>query len=217
MFQRYRDKSSAPESPDEEDHGEEHEGPDGHAHHRRIRIDPSLRENSHGNLGEVVIPDSRGRCIEWCLVDTARSKRSGAGMALRIVTLRPEQRLKVKNDTRGTLVVEELWLALAPWRRLRGLILRPALRPKQGMLIRPCPGVHTCFMTYAIDVLFLDPEGVVVAARRDLKPFRFTPIYPCAAGALELRSGQAAVSRTEVGDRLSFEAVEMESTPSTDI
>ncbi|HLO94144.1 MAG TPA: DUF192 domain-containing protein, partial [Burkholderiaceae bacterium] len=48
------------------------------------------------------------------------------------------------------------------WQRLGGLLVRPRLGAGEGLLLKPCNSVHTCFMRYAIDVIYLDREGRVL-------------------------------------------------------
>ena len=75
--------------------------------------------------------------------------------------------------------------------RLRGLLFTPALQPGEGLLIRPCAAVHTAFMTYPIDVVFLDRAGRIRRIVPRLAPWR----YAASVGAyqtLELAAGEAA-------------------------
>jgi uncharacterized membrane protein (UPF0127 family) len=113
--------------------------------------------------------------------------------------------LEVHNVTRDTLVARRPMLALTSWGRMRGLLARPPLGQDDGMLIRPCRGVHTCFMSYPIDVLFIDRGGQVVALSQNLGPWRLTPMVFRACCVLELAAGQAERTRTQVGDQLAFE------------
>jgi uncharacterized membrane protein (UPF0127 family) len=130
--------------------------------------------------------------------------------------VRGHQRLGVLNVTRGTPLADSLLLALGPWSRLRGLLGRAPLADGQGMLLRPCRGVHTLFMGQTIDVLFLDPRGAVVGLRANLRPWRLTPIFPEALATLELPAGTIAASQTREGDRLVLvESVGVESPPRT--
>jgi uncharacterized protein len=115
------------------------------------------------------------------------------------------QRLRVRNLDRGTVLVERLALALSPLSRLRGLLARPPLEEEEGMLISPCASVHTFFMGFPIDVLFLDGEGIVLEAREHLAPFRATAFVRGARSVLELRAGRASRTLTAPGDRLGFE------------
>jgi hypothetical protein len=114
--------------------------------------------------------------------------------------------LRAENATRGRTLATRVVVADRPLARLRGLIARPPLADGEGLLITPCSGIHTFFMGSAIDAVFLDAEGVVVAALGPLAPWRMTRIYPAAACVLELPPGTVAQSGTAAGDRIEFAA-----------
>jgi uncharacterized membrane protein (UPF0127 family) len=57
--------------------------------------------------------------------------------------------------------------------RARGLIARERPRPGEGMLIERCNAIHTFFMSYPIDALFLDRKGELVKRVDNIKPFTF--------------------------------------------
>lgn len=86
--------------------------------------------------------------------------------------------------------------------RARGLLGREALPPGEGLWLLPCRQVHTCFMRFAIDVVFLDRAHRVVRICAGLKPWRFSPWVSDAASALELAAGIAA--DLGPGDSLGF-------------
>jgi len=108
--------------------------------------------------------------------------------------------VQAHNRTRGCCLAEAVAVADRPLTRLRGLIGRPPLGAGEGMLITPCSGIHTFFMGSAIDVVFLDHAGRVVAALGPLAPWRLTRIYPTATSALELPPGTVGRTGTTVGD-----------------
>ena len=56
--------------------------------------------------------------------------------------------------------------------RMRGLIGRPPPAPGEGLLIPKCNAIHTFFMKYPIDAVFLDRENRVVKAVRGIRPWR---------------------------------------------
>ena len=85
--------------------------------------------------------------------------------------------------------------------RMRGLLGRKELPPGDGMLIRPSPSVHTFFMAFPIDVVFLDRDGKVLKVREDLRPWR-TAGCRRAHSTLELAAGEARRHGIAVGDRL---------------
>lgn len=110
--------------------------------------------------------------------------------------------LSVVNLTTGKTVASRVEVAKTFVDRLAGLLARPPLKPGQGLLIRPCKGVHTWFMRYPIDVIFLDSDWTVVALVKELAPFRFSPVVTAAAMALELPAGTIERTYTRVGDTL---------------
>ena len=114
--------------------------------------------------------------------------------------LRDGVRLRVVNRTRDTALAECADVAASSWRRLRGLLGRPALTPGRGLLIYPCQGVHTLGMGYPIDVVHLDRDGVVRKVLHAIRPWRIGPLVWRSRVVLELPAG--AAGGTVVGDRL---------------
>jgi uncharacterized membrane protein (UPF0127 family) len=57
--------------------------------------------------------------------------------------------------------------------RARGLIGRRKPASGEGMLILRCNAIHTFFMSYPIDAVFLDRHDRVVKEVRGIKPWRF--------------------------------------------
>jgi uncharacterized protein len=84
---------------------------------------------------------------------------------------------------------------------MRGLLGRDGLAQREGLLIKPCGSVHTFFMRFPIDVVFLDRELSVVAVRPDVPPWR-TARARGAKVVLELAAGEAARVGIAPGMRL---------------
>ena len=112
--------------------------------------------------------------------------------------------LRVENVTKRHLLAEQAELADHPWRRLKGLLGRAGLRPGEALVLRPCQGVHTWFMTFPIDVLYVDAHSVVRRILADMPPNRFGPMVWRANSVIELPAGSVRASGTEVGDRLAI-------------
>lgn len=73
--------------------------------------------------------------------------------------------------------------------RLAGLAGLSRDEAGAGLLIPRCSSIHTFGMRFALDVLFLDGRGEVLAVRRSVRPRRFA-CHPRAAAVLEIPSGQ---------------------------
>ena len=76
------------------------------------------------------------------------------------------------------------------WMRLRGLIGRPAPARGEGFLLPRTTSIHTCFMRYAIDVVFVDDGGRVLSVYPRVPPWRVRS-HRGAAAVLELRAAEA--------------------------
>jgi len=73
---------------------------------------------------------------------------------------------------RGAVMLEDLRRAETPWEAMRGLLGRPNLDDGEGLWISDCRCVHTFFMRFAIDVVFLDAGGRVCKIVPALAPWR---------------------------------------------
>ena len=93
----------------------------------------------------------------------------------------------------GEVVVAALEVADGFWSRFRGLQRRRELPVGAGLLLVPCPSVHTCFMRFAIDVLLLDRSGAVLAVRQAVRPWRVVLSVPGTYAILEVPGGTATV------------------------
>jgi len=86
-----------------------------------------------------------------------------------------------------------------------GLLGRRHLAGDEGLLVTPCTSIHTMFMRFPIDVLYLDREQTVVKAVRALRPFRFSACFRGGGhSVLELPVGAIEASGTQTGDRLAL-------------
>ena len=92
-------------------------------------------------------------------------------------------------------------MATRPFARMKGLLGRRSLGHDEGILLRPAGSVHTFFMRFAIDAVFLDPDLVVVGIEPQLRPWR-TAGRRGAKSVVELASGESARRGLAVGDRL---------------
>ena len=97
--------------------------------------------------------------------------------------------IALANDD-GTVVCERCLLAETPLARLRGLLGRSGLSSGEGLLLRPAGSIHTAFMRFTIDAVFLDAADRVVKVASTLRPWR-TAACRGARSVLELPAGEA--------------------------
>ncbi len=107
----------------------------------------------------------------------------------------------VVSEERGEVVCEWCEVADSAPARLRGLLGRRGLPPGEGMLLRPSGSIHTCFMRFPIDAVFLDAELRVLRVRSELRPWRAAAARGARA-VLELAAGEAERRGVAPGERL---------------
>jgi uncharacterized membrane protein (UPF0127 family) len=103
----------------------------------------------------------------------------------------------------GTQVCERCALADSAPSRLKGLLGRTRLERGEGLLLRPAPAIHTWFMRFPIDAVFLDRELHVVGVTPGLKPWRWAR-RAGARAVLELGAGEADRVGVQPGERLTL-------------
>lgn len=97
-------------------------------------------------------------------------------------------------------IADPCWMADGFFDRLKGLMGRAGLEQGSGMLIRPCNSIHTFFMRFAIDVVYLDPEFKIVKLRRAMSPWRLD--FPVSKAAMVLELPVDGASGLREGDLL---------------
>jgi uncharacterized membrane protein (UPF0127 family) len=103
----------------------------------------------------------------------------------------------------GRVVCERCVVADRATRRMRGLLGRRYLRAGEGVVLRPAWSIHTAFMRFPIDVVFLDADQVVIRIERSMGPWR-TVSCRGAREVVELKAGECEERGLEVGDRVAW-------------
>jgi uncharacterized membrane protein (UPF0127 family) len=108
----------------------------------------------------------------------------------------------ISNVTRGTTLATDVRWATSPWARFIGLMGRAYFPVGEALVFPGERWIHTSFMRFPIDVVFYDPDSVVLGMSDTLRPWRVSAFSWKAAGAIELPAGTARETETHVGDRL---------------
>ena len=103
----------------------------------------------------------------------------------------------IDRDT-GAVVVEAREVADPFWSRFKGLQFRAGLAAGAGLLLVPCSSIHTFWMRFAIDVVFLDDQGVVLGWRSGVRPWRVVAPVRGAHAILEVPAGSTTLRLSKV-------------------
>lgn len=109
------------------------------------------------------------------------------------------------DDVSESVVVGHVRRTSSAFERMRGLLGHAPLFIDHGLWIAPCNSVHTAFMRYPIDVVFLDRALTIVHIEAALPPWR-SAWRVRARSTLELAAGGAAAAELVVGQRLRWHA-----------
>jgi uncharacterized membrane protein (UPF0127 family) len=107
----------------------------------------------------------------------------------------------LRNERTGATVAAALETAFDSQSRRTGLLGRDGLPPSGALIIAPCNSIHTGFMRFAIDVLFVRRDGTVARVSQRVKPWRIAMAF-AAFATIELPAGAIRLSGTRPGDQL---------------
>lgn len=115
--------------------------------------------------------------------------------------------VRLVNSENGAVIARRVAVARSLFDRMRGLLGRDSLPPGEGMLIERCSSIHTFFMRFPIDVVFLDRRMAVVKVSRHIAPWRLASAFG-AASVLEMAAGALDDQPLPPGTLLAVEEAE---------
>ena len=113
----------------------------------------------------------------------------------------------MRNLTRDTVLGQAVDVADTSAKRRTGLLKHQRLEPGEGLWISPCESVHTFFMKFPIDLVYLDKQRKVRKVRNAVPAWRLSACL-VAESVLELPAGTAQRTGTSPGDMLAFEKLD---------
>jgi hypothetical protein len=114
--------------------------------------------------------------------------------------------MKIVNLTRSTIIAEEVEIADTILSRMKGLLFRKSLAKSHALIIKPTSSIHTFFMRFPIDIVFLDKQNKILKLKVNVPPFRIILCPPRAKSAVELPSGTLHSTHTQIGDHFAITA-----------
>lgn len=115
-----------------------------------------------------------------------------------------KQTYRAVNATTGRILVERVTIAQDFKSRSRGLLGRQGLDKDEGLLIKPCNSIHTFFMKFPIDAIFLDKKGRIVKIATGIQPWRLCSAIVHGFMVLETGVDSQTKSLAKVGDVIEF-------------
>jgi uncharacterized protein len=110
--------------------------------------------------------------------------------------------MKAVNITRNKMLATTLSVADTFGSSLLGLMGRGCLPLGEGLWIIPCQSVHSMWMRFPIDVVFLSSQRSIIHLVENMKPFRITKYVSAAESVIELPASTIAATQSRIGDRV---------------
>lgn len=112
----------------------------------------------------------------------------------------------ILNRSKQTTLAHRATAARTFCERLRGLMFRPGLAQGEALVLVGDNTIHTFFMRFPIDVLYLDRKGRVLRLEEAMPPWRVGPVVGGCRYIVELPTGAIRVTQTTVGDVILLDA-----------
>ena len=109
------------------------------------------------------------------------------------------------NARTGSVVASVVEAAIDSTSRRRGLLGRDDFEAGRALVLAPCSGVHTWFMRFPIDVVFVARDGRVLKIVERLRAWRIAA-RPGAFAVVELSAGSVRDAGLARGDRVLLRA-----------
>lgn len=112
--------------------------------------------------------------------------------------------MQLVNLTTGDVLADKVETADTFFKRFKGLMLKKYMPESYAMHLKPCRSIHTFFMKFPIDVLYLDGENNIVGIEENLAPGKIGKKVKKARTVVELPKGQISKTETEVGHSIGY-------------
>ncbi len=110
--------------------------------------------------------------------------------------------MQLVNKANGSILANNVEIAGNFTKRLKGLMGRPGLNEGEAIIIYPCRSIHTFFMNFPIDALFIDRNAIVLKIIENMRPNRISPVIKRSYMVVELPAGCISSTGTTVGHHL---------------
>jgi uncharacterized membrane protein (UPF0127 family) len=104
------------------------------------------------------------------------------------------------NRTKETILATKVSVADSFLSRLVGLLGKASLEKGNGLYLTDCKCVHMFGMKFAIDVVFVSEDNLVIGVENTLLPGKISGYYAKAVACLELPAGTIIETNTQIGD-----------------
>lgn len=104
-------------------------------------------------------------------------------------------------NTKNNFSIDRVRLASSFVDRGIGLMFARGMGDKNALVIRPCKSIHTLFMRFDLDVIFVDKHGIIKKIIKQMRPWRVTGLVWKSEYVVEMKASDD-INNFSVGDRI---------------
>ncbi|MFC3041559.1 DUF192 domain-containing protein [Virgibacillus xinjiangensis] len=112
--------------------------------------------------------------------------------------------IRLINKETGEIIAREVRVADRFWSRLKGLMFTKNMQESTGLHITPCASIHTFFMNYSIDILYLNREKEIVGIEENLEKGKIGKRFKQVRSVIELPAGTIKNTSTAIGQTVAL-------------
>ncbi len=113
--------------------------------------------------------------------------------------------MRLINQTQSTILATNVSMANNPLKRIKGLLGKKNFLRGEALIIKPCNSVHTFFMHFSIDLLFVNKDYKIIKVLPAFAPNKISGIYWKSSLVIELPCGTINLTKTQNKDQLQLE------------
>lgn len=112
--------------------------------------------------------------------------------------------MKLLNKSNQKIIAERIETADSFFKRIKGLLGKDVLDEGEGLHIIPCNSIHSFFMKFEFDAVFIDKNKAVKKLCEKIPPWLGVKFCFSAYSVIELPAGTIAKTGIKTGDTLEF-------------
>lgn len=114
--------------------------------------------------------------------------------------------MRITNQTKNTTLANNVTIASTIFSKTKGLLGKRKIDSGEALIIKSCNSIHSFFMRFSFDAIFVDNQNKVIKALSNFKPWHISAIYFKACDCIELPAGTIKSTSTCKGDLLVIES-----------
>ncbi|RKQ33297.1 DUF192 domain-containing protein [Oceanobacillus halophilus] len=113
--------------------------------------------------------------------------------------------MQLINVNTDQMIADDVKSAYTFMSRFKGLMMKKSIAENAGLHISPCSSIHTFFMKFSIDIIYLNQNNEIVGIEESLEPGKIGKRFADAKSVIELPAGTHKRTSTVIGQKVALQ------------